>query len=67
MIPDAPVNLVNDESYTTDTVIRFTWNDGASDGGSPVLDYTVYYDEGTGSDNFVLLAESFLDSYYITS
>jgi hypothetical protein len=43
-VPDAPINLTNDLSVTTDIVIRFTWNAGVSDGGSPVLDFDIYYD-----------------------
>jgi hypothetical protein len=43
-VPDAPVSLTNDPLTTVDTTIRFTWADGASDGGTSVIDYTVYYD-----------------------
>jgi hypothetical protein len=43
-VPDAPVSLLNDPTTTTDTIIKITWSDGASDGGSSVLDYTVMYD-----------------------
>jgi hypothetical protein len=64
-VPDAPVSLTNDPSTTIDTVIRFTWSDGASDGGSPVIDYTVYYDQG--SDSFVLLENSVTTQYYQTT
>jgi hypothetical protein len=44
IVPDAPINIANDPTTTSETTIRFTWNAGASDGGSPVLDYTVFYD-----------------------
>jgi len=47
---------------TTDKVIRFTWTDGASDGGTPVIDYVVIYDQGTG--NFVQLSQSVTTKYY---
>jgi hypothetical protein len=43
-VPDSPINLANDPSTTTDKVIKFTWADGASNGGTPVIDYTVFYD-----------------------
>lgn len=43
-MPDAPISLTNDAMTTSDTVIRITWMAGSSDGGSTVLDYTVYYD-----------------------
>lgn len=44
LVPDAPVSLTNDPLTTIDSTIRFTWSDGASDGGTGVIDYTVYYD-----------------------
>lgn len=65
LVPDAPIDLLNDGSVTSDTVIRFTWTDGASDGGSPVLDYSVYWDNA-GSE-FVLLASQFVEQYYMTT
>ena len=43
-VPDAPITLTNDPTTTSDTVIRFTWSDGASNGGSSVIDYAVFYD-----------------------
>jgi hypothetical protein len=44
LVPDAPVNLLNDGVVTSDLSIRFTWETGALDGGVPVLDYLIYYD-----------------------
>ncbi len=61
-VPDAPVSLTNDPTTTTDKVIRFTWIDGASDGGTPVIDHAVSYDQGTG--NFVQLSQSVTTKYY---
>lgn len=43
-VPDAPVSLVDEVLVTSDVQIGFSWQDGASDGGAPVIDYTVYYD-----------------------
>ena len=63
-VPDAPLSLANDPTTTTDKVIRFTWADGATDGGSPVIDYTVSYDQGTGT--FVQLSQSVTTKYYQT-
>jgi hypothetical protein len=59
------VSLTNDPSTTTDTVIRFTWSDGASDGGSPVIDYTVYYDQGINS--LIMLDTGIINQYYQTT
>ena len=64
-MPDAPVSLTNDPTVTTDTQIRFTWSDGASDGGNAVIDYAVYYDQGT--DSFVLLDGGVTDQFYLTT
>jgi hypothetical protein len=55
LIPDAPVNLVNDPAVTNDSQIKFVYEDGASDGGDPVLDFTVWYDQASGSGTWVLL------------
>jgi hypothetical protein len=49
LVADAPISLANDPLTTTDTVIRFTWSDGLSDGGTAVIDYTVYFDQGSST------------------
>lgn len=61
-VPDSPVALENDPSVTSHSLIRFTWQDGASDGDSAVLDYRVVYDQSTG--NFITLAEAVTTRYY---
>lgn len=63
----APTALTNDPTTTTDTVIRFTWTAPAYDGGSPLIDYTVYWDQGDGTDNYVLLEENVPSEEYTTS
>jgi hypothetical protein len=65
LVADAPISLTNDHSTTTATVIRFTWNDGSSDGGTSVIDYTIFYDQGTGT--FVQLEAGVTTQYYLTS
>lgn len=42
-MPDAPINLANDEAVTDAFKVGLTWQPGPSDGGSAVIDYTVYY------------------------
>lgn len=65
LIPDAPINIFNDAAVTDATNIKFTWTEGPSNGGMLVLDYDVYYDQGTG--NWVSLAENVLETYYTTT
>lgn len=65
LVPDAPINLTNDPSVTSDTTVRFTWTEGPSNGGSPVIDFDVYYDQAT--DNFVLLEANVGTAHYTTN
>jgi hypothetical protein len=65
LVPDTPINLLNDASTTTDLTIRFTWSEGASNGGVSILDYHVYYDQG--SSTWIFLASTGTDKFYQTS
>lgn len=38
-IPDAPVNLQSVPAVTTAYQVGLTWEDGAYNGGTPVIDY----------------------------
>jgi hypothetical protein len=38
-VPDAPINLADYVSITTAYVIGYTWEDGNSYGGTPIIDY----------------------------
>jgi hypothetical protein len=40
-IPDAPVSLTETVSARTENTITFSWNDGAQEGGAPILDYRI--------------------------
>ena len=64
-VPDAPVNLANDPTTTTDTVIRFTYSEGVLNGGTAVTSYTIFYDQG--SNTFVQLASGVTDLFYQTT
>lgn len=47
VVPDAPIRLVRDNSTTT-SQIGLSWSQGLSNGGLPVIDYRVSFDQGTG-------------------
>lgn len=44
LVPDAPMNLVNNVLITTNSVISFNWTDGFKNGGSTIIDYRISYD-----------------------
>ena len=48
-VPDAPVSLSNNGLVTTTNRIGIVWEPGYSDGGLPVLDYRVSWDQGSGN------------------
>ena len=48
IVPDAPINLVNDQSKTNRFRIGFIWSSGFSNGGTPVIDFRVSYDQAIG-------------------
>lgn len=50
-LPDTPLNLANVPAITTAYQIGLTWDEGAYNGGSPVIDYEVSYTEAV-ADNF---------------
>jgi len=52
-------------TVTTSQVIGFSWSNGISTGGSPIIDYRVSYDQGTGI--FVTLATGVTTRSYITT
>ena len=46
-IPDAPVLLANAPLITRSNQIGITWSAGATNGGTPVIDYRINFDYGT--------------------
>jgi hypothetical protein len=64
-VPDSPINLSNDVESTNAYLIRFTWTQGISNGGSNVIDYNIYYDQGLGT--YILLAQKVTSTYFATS
>jgi hypothetical protein len=64
LVPSAPLNLADDEPNTTASVISFSWENGESTGGSPVLDYRISYEQTLG--NWVVLTSGVTSKYYQT-
>lgn len=48
-IPDVPVSLSNVPEITSATTIGLVWLDGADNGGTAIIDYTMSYAEENGS------------------
>jgi len=59
--PDSPTDLANEPSITNESQIGLSWNEGAYDGGSPVIDYTLSINDGTG---FVVLVSGLTETSY---
>ena len=48
LVPYPPRYLTNDLTYTSATILKITWDDGISDGGMPIIDWKVDYEEIPG-------------------
>jgi hypothetical protein len=62
LVPDSPIALADNTAVTTAYVIGFTWADGMSSGGSPIIDYRVTYDQSI--DTWVTLEEGLSSKTY---
>jgi titin len=60
--PDPPVSLIEVSAQRAATSLGLTWSAGATDGGAAVLDYTITFDQATGTD--VVLASGILGTTY---
>ena len=43
-VPSIPLSLLRDSANTDSTQVTFTWSAPSSNGGTSVLDYTIYWD-----------------------
>ena len=70
LVPDAPVNLRNNAELTNAFSIALLWDNGASDGGTAVLDYRVVVELESGDlivDEFIIpQAYQTSDSFELT-
>lgn len=66
LVPSAPVALSNNATLTLDSQIGIYWNEGASNGDSPVIDYSVFYMQ-SGASTFVQLASGVTSRSYLTT
>ena len=64
-IPDKPFLVMNDATITSDSKIGIFWFDGATNGGSPIIDYKIMWDQSIGY--WVSLVEGLTDRVYQTS
>jgi hypothetical protein len=64
LVPDAPLLLTNRPEITSATVISFIWSAGVNDGGEPLIDYRILYDQS--SSNYIVLVESISVLEYTT-
>lgn len=63
-VPDSPINLANVPATTTGTQIGLTWSPGSSPGGTPVIDFTLAYDQGYGLGTFITFASGITATSY---
>ncbi len=64
-IPDTPITLLINGAVTTPQVIGFTWSSGTSNGGSPIIDYRISYDQATST--WIALASGITTLSYMTT
>jgi hypothetical protein len=55
LVPSEPLSLDNNPAITMGFNIGITWTPSAQVGGSAILDYQVWYDNGRGDSVFEIL------------
>lgn len=66
-VPDAPINLANVPVLTNAYQIGLSWDDGASDGGSPIIDYMLNYKDEFSAVYFVYQNDITANAITVTS
>lgn len=62
--PDTPINFQKDIPNSDGTKITLTWEEGPEFKGSNIIDYTLHYDQGLGTGDFVVLDNAVLGTTY---
>jgi len=60
--PNPPTNVRNDILVTSANQIGIIWDDGAYDGGQPITDYKILYEQGDGV--YTVLFENVIERRY---
>jgi hypothetical protein len=63
LVPDAPISVADKPDVTLENQIGLKWIDGVSDGGTAIIDYSVWYDQGN-SGSFIELQSGILENTY---
>ena len=63
--PDSPLSLTNVKAITDTTRVGLSWSAGLADGGTPVIDYQVWWDQGT--DIYLVLQSNIVGTSYTTT
>lgn len=66
-IPDEPTDLVNVPEMTLATFIGLDWEAPVFDGGSPVIDYRVWYDDATNGDTWSVFASGITPTFFVAA
>jgi hypothetical protein len=66
-IPDAPTGLANVPSKTLATQIGLSWLAPAFEGGSTLIDYSIWYDNASNGATFTEFASGITDLNYIAT
>lgn len=65
-IPDAPINLAEVVALTNAETCGMTWQNGPNNGGTPVIDYRVSFNQGFGSTFYTLESNVLTTPYEAT-
>ena len=57
-LPSVPLSLQRDEQNTSKQQVSLLWTPPSDNGGTPILNYQIEFDQGLGSDSSFVVAES---------